>query len=822
MIAKSTITTILFLSLFSQIFANQVVPFWQEDFSGDQLPSNWIVEDESINPVEWQQCTGFVSCPLADLNSLDLFPDERFQSFSQENGYAYIMPFTEGGAHRSYLQTPMIDCSDKTEVFVSFNTFIMVRHSRPDKDAILEVRSANNPNWTAFTIFPHLNQNQVEFDPNFPIGGSLRLQSYNGQHICLDISDIAAQEEQVEIRWKWEWSGEEEYCWLVDDVQLLDANPLDKNVVWGNLPGEGDFDGGLNDWTSTLSQPCQWEWSPDGLVNFPDDNLADGTACSCTLGNGVALMNAFCDEEPANHLAELISPTIDLSSISPDTKLGVRFNQSGRKGNNNSNLNLPLNSIMVSIDGGSTFIDTIFQNVTEPFNKGFCKNTMIPLPSEVSGASEFVFKFIFSGSSVFWIIDDVRIVELNEYDLKVSEDYFAVAENYSTPSWMIQPMSFLAEVQNVGSLDQDNVRLNLRIIEDTSHMIVFRDSLLLGNIASGEFGPAINFPQTFVPEANKAYTAFYEVTGANDDQNPNNNIVSFRFRTDKNYFSKNKDKYSMNGGFAPQGVFLNYEIGNCYYIPEGGKVAATGMQFALADPDDLYEIGFTLGINLYRWSKGGNKGDVNGDLRANTNEFEKVVDTFFTVNEKYYLFDIIEVPFSGELIFEEDTYYFVTVDYFAPVNGAPFFIAASEEVNYSAAYEKSLSEGRPAYVSMLRKGLESDFEVNAWGLLRIPFIQLKVDGFTETEPVAVGEGSISLFPNPAADIIYLDLTIADIRSGLAYEIYDICGRLVQPRQTVAGYVSQLPIDISQLDDGIYNLHVISEGQVYGQTIIKSK
>ncbi|MEO1262371.1 MAG: T9SS type A sorting domain-containing protein [Bacteroidota bacterium] len=812
MTAKSTITTILIIS-FTQVFAKQIVPFWQEDFSGGSLPGSWIIEDDSPDPVTWELCKDFQSCPLAFFSLLDLFPDERFNSFSPENGYAYLMPFAEGGVHRSYMQTPTIDCTNKTEVFISFTTFIMAKNSSPDQDAILEVRSENNPTWTPFTVFPSLNTDQVEFDPLFLVEGKERIRSYNGQYVCIDISGVAAGEDNVEIRWKWEWDGEDEFCWLVDDIQLLDVNPLDENVVWGNLPGEGDFSGGLNDWTSTVTDPCTWGWSPDGLVNFPDDELANGTACSCTIDDGVALMNAYCSEQIIDQYAELISPVIDLSTVSAGKRLGLRFNQSGIKGNNDFSANLPLTSIMISIDGGSTFIDTIFQNVTEPFRKAFCKNTVLPLPLEVSGSSQFVFKFIFSGSSVFWIVDDVRIVELHDYDLKINEDYFSVAENYSTPSWMIQPMTFSAEIQNLGNLDQENVGVSLRIVEDISQTTVFRDSLFIATILAGDYSESESFPDSFLPEPNMAYTAYYEVHSENEDQDPRNNHQSFRFKTDRKLLSKNKDKYSMSGGFAPSGLALIYEIGTCFFIPEGGKVAATGMQFGLDDPFDLFEIGINLGVNLYKWSKDGNKGDVNGDFFANTNEFEKVAENFITINEKIFLYENIEVPFLDEIVFEENTYYFVTVEYLAPVNGAPFFIAASEEINYAATFEKSEEEGRPAFVSVLRKGLEQDFKMNPWGLLRIPYIQLMVDEFTDATEIPQKQFPLKIFPNPTTNKLYMDLTIDEFRGGLAYEIYDICGRLAQPRQTVDGYVSQLPIDVSRLDNGIYNLHVIFEDKV---------
>ena len=81
---------------------------------------------------------------------------------------------------------------------------------------------------------------------------------------------------------------------------------------------------------------------------------------------------------------------------------------------------------------------------------------------------------------------------------------------------------------------------------------------------------------------------------------------------------------------------------------------------------------------------------------------------------------------------------------------------------------------------------------------------------------------LEVYPNPASDELYLDIRNAESKGGLAIEIYDICGRLALPRQNVEGYVSHLPIDISQLDNGIYNLQVVSEDQVIVKQFIVTK
>ena len=806
--------------------ANTIIPFWKEDFSAGQFPSMWVTTDPASDPISWEYCSGDEICPLEELTGLDLFPNERFRSGSMENGYAFLFPNGHGSVtlnHSSALQTNVIDCTDKDQVFVAFNTFIMAQGSDPDTAAVLEVKSGNS-DWEAFTIFQFLNRNLVDINPFFKAPAKVRIESYNGQHVCIDISSIAAGESDVSIRWRWNYKGDVNYCWLIDDVELLDENPLHENALWGMMPGEGDFDGGLHDWqTPSILADCNWVWSHNGMVDYPDSSdEANAFGCSTTLGNGVALMNAVCIAQETAFFSELISPIIDLSNNPNGKRIGVRFNQSGAIGNNNNN-GLPVTSIMVSIDGGLTHIDTLFLNLNEPFKKPFCKNSLIPLPEEAIGAEELVIKFVFSGTSFYWMIDDVRIVELFDYDLKISEDYFAVAPNYSTPATLVRPIPFSAEVQNAGDETQESITLSVRVINDETQEEEFRDSVSLGALMPGERSADFIFDKKFTPQPNQSYTGYYFVKGEGAEENPSDNQVSFRFSTKGTVYSKNKDKYSINGGFTPlENIFqLEFEIGNCFFIPPGSNVTAPSMFFSINNPRQLFEndneddVDFL--INLYRWKSGSNFADANGDFLANPDEFDEIAESVYTLAGGLLPWEVITVPFPDAIPLEDSTYYFVTVNYFSPVisNGAParFFISASEEINYAAMFDQSVACDLPAFTSLLRVGFDQDFRINPWGLLRTPFIGLNIGGPVAVDDVFQKQVSINLYPNPAADQIVIDFSDENIKGDLAIEIYDICGLLVQRRQNVNGYVSQLPIDISQLADGMYNLHVISEKQI---------
>ncbi|MEZ4953416.1 MAG: T9SS type A sorting domain-containing protein [Saprospiraceae bacterium] len=827
MTIKTTVTFILLLQTF-QMGAHNIVPFWKEDFSTGQLPFGWqSVDSGPNNPTLWKHCNDFNECPPISFEDLGVFPKFRFHSESMDNGFVYIEPHSFGGTHSSTLTTNAIDCSSNDQVFLTFNTYIVGQFNNLETKAIVEVRKGNLGNWTTFTVFPNLNPQKVEHNPMAEAFDAKWIDSYNGQSIILDISQVAAGESEVYIRWRWDWNDEDELFWLIDDVNLLDENPLNENAIWGMAPTEGDFLGGLNGWTVPFVFNCSWVWSENGLLDTQDnDTLADLYNCSCTASDGAMVMDALCNfPDPTPSLTELISPVINLSSADPNKRKGVRFTQAGLIGNNAGN-DLPLTSLMVSIDGGLNFIDTVFLNLTEPFQKPFCKTKTVPLPWEANIADELVFKFVFSGNSYFWIIDDVRVVELYENDLQVSEDFFAVAPNYSIAASMIEPMEFIAEVKNVGNARQEVTNLFVEIFNDFNHESVFKDTLFIGVLEPGEASETIAFSKKFIPKQGFAYTGYYTVLSENVDENKRDNMASFQFKTTGNVLSKNIDRFSISSGFTPESQNLRYEIGNCFFIPPNTNLEAVAVTFALANAKQIADEPTNVRINLYQWKNVAGTGDINGDYLANDNEYVKLAEETYTLADNTLLmWDTINVTFSSPVTLDDSCYYFATVEYYDPAifNGhvIPFFISGSEEINYNAMFYQSESTELPRYVSMLRLFGSPDFQVNGWGLMRVPFVQLKVDFSTavndpEEEPI-----SFNLYPNPSAGQIYLSLADDQNRGKIAYEIYDICGRLVLARQNVMGYVSHLPIDISHLGNGLYNLRVISGSKMKNQLFVKS-
>lgn len=817
-------TTFMFLMACMAIpsLSNTVLPFWNEEFSTDFNASGWSVEDQSASAVLWEYCNNFNECPPLSFSQMNIFPERRFKSFSMENGFAYLAPFetAAGVSHSSRLTSPVLDFTDKEKVFLTFKTYIVAAGSNPETDAVVEVRVGGSGPWTSFTVFHDLHESKVERDVD------MHLNSFNGQDICLDISALAALQNEVQIRWRWDWSGIEEFFWLIDDVSLLDQNPLNENAIWGMNPGEGDFAGGLNNWTVPQQIGCLWVGAADALIDYPDaGTLADSYGCSCTVSDGVARVNATgCP----GTFTELVSPAIDLSATQPGKNIGLRFHQSGATGNPIFD-DLPVTSLMISTNGGQSYMDTVFLNLTEPFSKPFCKTETVLLPEEVIGEQNVKIKFVFAGNAFYWIIDDVRVVEMNDYDLKMSEEYFSVAPNSRTPVSMLTPIDFGIEIQNTGNLPQDFVTATVEVLRDDDQALVYTDTLVIGAVEAREIITDLAFENSFLPPPEeRAYSVVYRVFGNGEEEALADNERRFQFRIGGNTYSKQRGTDAITGGFAPENV-VRYEVGNCFFVPPGAGQKATSISFAMANARKVAvdNNNFFL-LKLYKWKTGSSYADANGNGRADAEEYEEVgLASYSLDDESISLKDEIRVDISNNgqvVVLEDSTYYIAAVQYFQPAidpaNGleVPFFVSASEEVNYGSMFHHSVENGRPRYVSMLRLGNDNYFEANSWGLLRIPFVQLNVDMATPAEEAVDGETAFSIYPNPTSSELIVDLEGPISKNG-TWEVSDIWGRPVMAGKTEKEFVRQLPLDITTLNDGLYNLRLFFGKKMFSKQFV---
>lgn len=185
--------------------AQSLQPFWSEDFTNN-IPAQWTNTDASGQGVIWTWCQDNVS------GCAPVFTGENpFNSTTALSGFVVL---NSDAAHQlpqnhvSRLTTSAINCAGKSKVYAKFESHIGTFESTPAASAILRV-STDLANWQEFTIFPDLTI-QNEFSPNPAVS-------------VVDISSKAANQPVVYLQWQ--WTGNYEYMWDLDDIALYDENP---------------------------------------------------------------------------------------------------------------------------------------------------------------------------------------------------------------------------------------------------------------------------------------------------------------------------------------------------------------------------------------------------------------------------------------------------------------------------------------------------------------------------------------------------------------------------------------------------------------------
>ncbi len=208
----STLCSLLALILSTGVLFAQT-PFWTQDFAGG-FPTGWTTTDASGQNVLWTWCdnpgkgqTG--GCPAIFNDPLN--QQEPFRASTAANGFMTLDSDRSGAlptSHISQLTSAPINCSGRAQVFISFETHIGVYEVSAETGAVLRV-SADGTNWTSFTVFPGLTT-QVRWsdNPTIPV---------------IDISAVAANQPTVYLQWQ--WTGNWEYFWNLDDVKLYDTDP---------------------------------------------------------------------------------------------------------------------------------------------------------------------------------------------------------------------------------------------------------------------------------------------------------------------------------------------------------------------------------------------------------------------------------------------------------------------------------------------------------------------------------------------------------------------------------------------------------------------
>jgi hypothetical protein len=608
-------------------------------------------------------------------------------------------------------------------------------------------------------------------------------------------------------------------------------------VLWGANEGEGDFNGGLNGWTTNtvscngnMSEVDTWKWQDGGADNSgsfgsaltPGPSYCNGfmvlnsdfldNAGNALDENGNTVNSAFGSGDcPAPQIAELISPTIDISGADV-AGVSLEFFQETRQFNSRF-------FVEYSIDGGENyaFVEINDDVATNESNSEF--KVSVPLAG-AAGASQLKIRFTYFANYYYWAIDDVKIVEREANNMRVNENFFAAAPNILVPKSQVDSINFLADVQNVGALTQDNVTLSVKVTDDADGSEVFSDAVNLGSIIADSIAENNLFPNKFLPPAEVAsYTGIYTVSSDAEDFDSTNNSRTIKFGVSEDEFA-NEDRTNLgNIQITDPTQIPTWALGNYFYVPKGEGWKVTKFGIGISNAAEVG--GLDVGVRMFKWVDIDADSNENGFPEAAPNERELIgfADYEILGNELIDDINLVDVDDPDDpILLEDDAHYIVMMTMDATIG-----VSAKDDLynSYLAMNLASTAAGKPRFFSFTGDSDDIGETVYDANTTFTPLVRMyiaKTDASSVTELPA--DNLITASPNPATDYVLLDMDFTKSFDNVEIMMTDMAGRVVLIRELENVQKHQMRIDVSNLAAGVFNLNISTPDGVRTTKITK--
>ncbi|RLD58983.1 MAG: hypothetical protein DRJ01_11885 [Bacteroidetes bacterium] len=290
----------------------------------DSMPEGWMVYDRTENNFFWhwsQQGPRGKYCSNNPLGTL--YPDENklLKSTTYENGVmmlesAYFNTDANGDMVGTpidmdcFIQTPAIDLTGTPGVTLRFEQ--QFRYCCSSSSSRLDVLVSvdydpndpdiDNGHWAVYDVKQGTNAN------DYPLSNIVEL----------DISDIAADQPTVYIRWQETVASH--YQWQIDDVQLVE--PMSNNILLEKT--WADYLYTPNDTASGYDATYDWN---GGYVNIPLDVVGDFVQFRAAVQNfGLATqtgvqLNTVITKDGETEVYNKLSEKLDVEKFKRDTFL---------------------------------------------------------------------------------------------------------------------------------------------------------------------------------------------------------------------------------------------------------------------------------------------------------------------------------------------------------------------------------------------------------------------------------------------------------------------------------------------------------------------
>lgn len=633
----------------------------------------------------------------------------------------------------------------------------------------------------------------------------------------------------------------------------------DSDVFWGNISGQGDFDGGLNDWTienldTALNSKVTWYHSETGWPRTARGFTANNSVNSKTQCNGAAVMdiealqtvdNPTFVQPYARYTSSLISPPIDCRG---KNNIILQFTMFHNRLNGNAQISF--------FDGSNWSTPTIIATENAINTNANSETVTYPVPAFANKENCRVRFTVNNADFYTFVLDDVIFSDKEIIDVRVNKSFFAVAPTVKVPKDQVSEMVFLADIENIGNTEAGNTVLKVEIRDEAGDLLATLENDY-GTVAGSTIVENVPFASTFTPPAEEGkYTGSYILSSPDEPAGNNgNNIADFEFHVSANTFGNllSEDERGL--------VYLEdirdswvvtasnyYSVGNAYYVVKGG--------------DNFKVEGVTLGLaNTVEEVTGGNSGAVFVDVYK-LNEVDGISNpglrelvgtgAIFTdeiENLRSFTVDVFAPdaeggPSEDKVVLEDNTSYFVTA-HTAPFDGsAPRYTFLQHSGAGNDSYDRSvypfatnfafdtLEINRVAGTFWNLDGVDGSYEDirsrqyeiignSTFGAFATAYIDFQVGGTSSTYDIK-SNIEVTTFPNPASTELYIDITLENVSNDVRVELVGMDGKVVANKSYTNVLDSRLKLDLSSVPAGAYSALIHTNEGVATKKVIVQK
>lgn len=512
--------------------------------------------------------------------------------------------------------------------------------------------------------------------------------------------------------------------------------------------------------------PIESETAENGFLIF-DSNFWDDTEGPCgNFGSGAA---------PGPHFATLTTGEIDLGSAE---MVGMSFNHYFKNYQTSARIEYKV--------AGADW-ELLWESPT-PLNSGETpkdQSERFNVSEQLGGQEAVQLRFVFDGNYYFWMIDDIKIFQLQQNNLYMdnatygdfdlndqgNETGYEWMEYSQYPVDMAPRVFFSAEAQNRGAEEQTNAVLQAYLREESSQDTIYEAISAPQDLASDE---SFNFfvPDFQVPLEIAEYTAHFKFSQDQEDDSPENNSMVKAFEvTDVTY---SRDRIETEGIFVPQQLFNGtpYEVGNMFVITADNQAVESvsiGVAAGSWTGAEMYAKVYKLNTDL----------EITTEEVATTGNFGLIEDAFNNTGDN----NVMTVPFLEPVQLDKDSAYLVV----AGTTVGP------EAVKFS------MSGRSPDLTSFVR------FMPNSWFyLIRTPMVRLNFGPVASVEEQTTQPVDFTCYPNPANNEIMMQID-TEQAAAASIRVFDGTGRVVYSEDlgTLPQGLTRHPLNTSSWADGWY-------------------